>query len=225
MSLDIKDLTFSYVNLPMCRREAKEVKTVLSSFNASFETGRITALTGDNGSGKTTLARLIMGIQKAEGTGHFILDGEEIDGWTLAERGRKIGYVMQNPAKQIFNDTVLKEVMYGLSNQGISGAEEIARGYIDMFGLADHIDDFPFDLSFGEKQRLVLASVIAMKPSYLILDEPTASLDQKHRRLLGELLLRIAKPETDCAGCGVIVITHDRNFIGNYCDMEVKIHE
>lgn len=150
MSLEIKNLTFSY----KARRGQKPVK-VLDNFSASFEFGRITALIGDNGSGKTTLAKLIMGIMCSDSGSHCtFLDGESIDDWSLAQRGRAIGYVMQNPAKQIFCETVLEEVKYGLLNQGLDNmvAETVARGYIEKFGLTHHIEDMPFNLSHGEKQ-------------------------------------------------------------------------
>lgn len=227
MSLEIKDLTFSYKTLPLCRKDAGEEKKLLNSFCATFDSGKITAVTGENGSGKTTMAKIIMGLLKADSC-QLLVDGEDTEGWSLAERGRAIGYVMQNPAKQIFNETVLEEVAYGLLNQGLSeeAAVEVAKGYIEMFGLGHHLNDSPFMLSQGEKQRLVLAAIIAMKPGYLLLDEPTAGLDSKHREVLGRLLLRVARPEDGeaCPGCGVIVISHDRKFIDEYCDGEVRLN-
>lgn len=128
-----------------------------------------------------------------------------------------IGYVMQNPARQIFSATVEEEMRYGLENLGLSEDEIQSRTdiYLDHFGLDDKRQAFPFRLSHGEKQRLVLAAVLAMKPEYLILDEPTASLDLKRRRILGQLLQSL--------DCGVMVISHDDEFIRSFCDEKVTM--
>lgn len=229
MSLQVRNINFQYKNVPHCRKDAEEVNQVLKSFSADFASGEVTALTGDNGSGKTTLSRIIMGILTPS-EGSVFVDGTCIDQWTLAQRGRLIGYVMQNPARQIFCKTVKEEIEYGIRNiEGLSNkeVEEIAAGHLEMFGLAHQLNAFPFELSHGEKQRLVLASVLAMKPKYLILDEPTASLDTQHKAVLGELLREIARPVTEknCEGCGVIVISHDKGFISRYCDREVTVCE
>lgn len=106
---------------------------------------------------------------------------------------------------------------YGLENLGLSEDEIQSRTdiYLDHFGLDDKRQAFPFRLSHGEKQRLVLAAVLAMKPEYLILDEPTASLDLKRRRILGQLLQSL--------DCGVMVISHDDEFIRSFCDEKVTM--
>lgn len=207
MSLVIKDLTFKYKNAD---------KNVLDGFSAEFQTGQITAVTGRNGAGKTTLARLITGILKPE-RGSITVDGTDITGYSLAERGLLIGYVMQNPERQIFSTTVEEEIRYGLVNMGLSEDEIQSRidEYLGMFEIEHHRNSFPFILSHGEKQRLVLAAILAMKPGYLILDEPTASLDYKRKAMLGKYLKK-----TDC---GVIVISHDRGFIEEYCDRVVEV--
>lgn len=104
MGLCVKNLSFSYKNTK---------KKVLDQFTAEFPENQITALLGGNGAGKTTLANLIMGIQTPD-SGEILLDGENIVEQTLAERGVKIGYVMQNPAKQIFSSTVQEEKRWRL---------------------------------------------------------------------------------------------------------------
>lgn len=202
MGLCVKGLTFSYRN---------KNKKILDDFSTEFPAGKITALLGSNGAGKTTLANLIMGILKPQ-SGQILLDEEDLTNATLAERGMKIGYVMQNPAKQIFSATVQAEMEIGLRNMGLSEEEIAERSakYLEYFGLAHHKDSFPFALSHGEKQRLVLAAILAMKPSYLILDEPTANLDFKNRKRLGEYLKDL--------DCGVIIISHDKTFVKEYCE-------
>ena len=210
MSLIIKNLTFTY------DRKNKNAAPLIDDFSAEFSQDRITALTGRNGVGKTTLSRLIMGILTPV-SGEVILGGRVLNGMTLAERGRLIGYVMQNPARQIFSTTVEEEMRYGLENLGLPEDEIESRMdiYLDIFGLADRKNDFPFRMSHGEKQRLVLAAVFAMKPEYLILDEPTASLDMKRRQVLGQLISSL--------DCGVMVISHDDGFISRYCDEKVEM--
>ena len=209
MSLIIKNLTFTY------DRKNKNADPLIKDFSAEFSQDRITALTGRNGVGKTTLSRLIMGILTPV-SGEMMLGDRVLNGMTLAERGILIGYVMQNPARQIFSTTVEKEMRYGLENLGLSENEIESRMdiYLDIFGLADRKNDFPFRMSHGEKQRLVLAAVLAMKPEYLILDEPTASLDTK-RRQVGQLISSL--------DCGVMVISHDDGFISRYCDEKVEM--
>lgn len=210
MSLIIKNLTFTY------DRKNKNEAPLIDDFSAEFSQNRITALTGRNGVGKTTLSRIIMGILTPV-RGEMMLGDKVLNGMTLAERGRLIGYVMQNPARQIFSTTVEEEMRYGLENLELPEDEIVSRveNYLDIFGLADRKNDFPFRMSHGEKQRLVLAAVLAMKPEYLILDEPTASLDTKRRQVLGQLLRSLE--------CGVMVISHDDGFISRYCDEKVEM--
>ncbi len=210
MSLEIKDLTFTY------DKKNKEAAPLIKDFSAVFPDGRITALTGRNGVGKTTLSRIIMGILTPD-SGSIYLGSRDLGPMTLAERGRLIGYVMQNPARQIFSTTVEEEMRYGLENLGLPESEIESRVdiYLDIFGLSDRKDDFPFRMSHGEKQRLVLAAILAMRPEYLILDEPTASLDRKRRSTLGQLLRNLE--------CGVMVISHDDEFIAQYCDGNVEM--
>ncbi|NLD19855.1 MAG: ABC transporter ATP-binding protein [Clostridiales bacterium] len=209
MSLIIESLVFSYENTG---------NKIINDFSAEFSGDRITALTGRNGVGKTTLSRLIMGILEPQ-SGEIILDGENMKDKTLAERGRLIGYVMQNPARQIFSSSVEEEIDYGLKNLGLSQEEREKRTtqYLEYFGMESYRKSFPFLLSHGEKQRLVLAAILAMKPKYLILDEPTASLDLKRRAFLGEHLKGL--------DCGVIIISHDAEFIRTYCDEVVAMEK
>lgn len=209
MSLDVRELTFGY----------EKNNNIIDSLSLKFEYGKITALRGRNGVGKTTLARLIMGILKPE-SGSVYVDDRCIDDYTLAQRGRLIGYAMQNPARQIFSETVEKEIKYGLDNLGLPIEEKVNRidEYLEIFELEKYRDRLPFELSGGEKQRLVLAAVMAMKPRYLILDEPTSGMDMRRKENFGKLIGEC------CNRCGVIVITHDKKFTEKYCS-EVVILE
>ncbi len=211
MSLEVKEITFQY---------ERTEPIVLKDFSASFEREMITAVLGPNGVGKTTLSKLIMGILHPQ-QGSICLDGENLKDWSLAQRGKKIGYVMQNPARQLFSATVKEEVEFGLKNLGLNEdqAYEKGRCFLALFDLEQYEGRFPFSLSHGEKQRLVLASVLAMEPEYLLLDEPTSGLDQKRKQQLGLYLEQV------CTGqnCGVIVITHDLNFARQFAGRHLTI--
>jgi energy-coupling factor transport system ATP-binding protein len=214
MALTVRNLTFSY------QGAGAKLPPLFDDFDAVFHRGAITAVTGPNGSGKTTLARLLVGILKP-GSGGVYIDDRPVGDMTLTEVGGQVGYVMQDPGRQIFKTTVMDEVMFGLRNTG-TDEEEAARlsnEYLGLFGLEDRKEAFPFDLSTGERQRLALAAVLAMKPSYLILDEPTSSLDQGRRRDLGGYLIETVSRD----GIGVILISHDMKFVAKYSDAGVEL--
>jgi energy-coupling factor transport system ATP-binding protein len=215
--LQAKNISFHY---------PKSDKWILRNFSADFKKNEITAITGPNGCGKTTLSRVLVGIEKPQ-RGNVYLDDVDINQMSLAEIGKKIGLVMQEPCRQIFCTSVWDEVAYGLKNLNLSFEEirEKTHYYLKYFQLWEHRDKFPFEMSYGEIQRLVLAAVLAMEPEYLILDEPTASLDVFRQKLLGEQLLRVQKENR----CGIIIISHDRKFIDeyaqNFINMEVAKNE
>jgi len=200
----------------------KGKKAILNDFSAAFLPGELTALTGSNGSGKTTLAKLLLGILRPQ-RGRILLDGQNIEGMSLAQVGRSVGYVMQNPAQQLFCTSVYEEIAYGLHNLGLCEQEIVERVdyYLQYFQLDRHRENFPFHLSQGEKQRLLLAAVLAMKPRYLLLDEPTAHLDVFRCHLLGEHLQKLCFE----FGCGIIVISHDDEFIARYCQRKIIMPE
>ncbi len=202
-------------------RYRKASRPVVDGFSAVFPSGAVTAVTGSNGCGKTTLVKLLTGIERP-GSGRVLVDGADLRPLSLAEIGRKVGCVFQNPARQLFCTSVREEMAYGLRAQGLDDAEIARRTeqQLDFFGLLGHLDDFPLHLSHGEKQRLMLAVVLAMDPEYLLLDEPTTGLDLPRRRALGEELRALAG-----AGRGVVVVSHERAFVTAYADTEVRMGE
>jgi energy-coupling factor transport system ATP-binding protein len=211
VALTAEHLRFAYKGAKM---------PVLEDFSASFPRGELTAVTGPNGCGKTTLAKLLVGILRPSGGGVFV-DGEPMAGLSLAETGRKIGLVLQQPERQLFCATVREEMDFGLKYLGLSAEEAVRRReeYLSYFGLGRHEDRFPFELSMGEKQRLVIAATLALRPDYLVLDEPTSSLDLGRRRELGKLLTR-AKTEWNV---GVALISHDERFLTDFADGRISM--
>jgi energy-coupling factor transport system ATP-binding protein len=193
---------------------------LLQDFSAVFERGKITAVTGPNGCGKTTLSKLVTGMLKPS-AGRVLLDGEPTAQMTLTQIGRRVGLVMQNPERQMFCTSVREEVEFGLRNFGFSEGQigERRKHYLEIFDLTRYEERFPFELSGGEKQRVILAAVLATTPSYLVLDEPTSALDRGRRRVLGELLATLKASEN----VGIVLISHDEAFLQHYADERIEM--
>ena len=192
---------------------------VLLGFSARFERGNITVVSGDNGSGKTTLTKLLVGVLRPS-AGRVIVDGNDIASMDLFEIGRHVGYVFQNPNRQLFCDTVYNEVAYGLRNMGL-GEEQVEQKvcfHLDFFGLSRFREVYPGILSLGEKQRLALAAVIALGTGYLVLDEPATGLDARRQLELGEILLKLRRQN-----CGIMIVSHSSDFAARYADRELVI--
>lgn len=208
--LELSRVTFSY---------PRQNKPALTGINLAVEKDLITAVVGPNGSGKTTLTKLMIGVlQVSEGKIH--LAGRPIADYSLAEIGRRIGYVFQNPNLQLFCGTVAEEVGFGLTNLGCEPAAVAERVsfYLDYFELTAYRSAFPLHLSQGEKQRLAIAAVLANEPDFLILDEPTSGLDAYRKRLLEEYLNKIAR-----LGRGMILVSHDASFVNSVAERVITM--
>ena len=191
---------------------------VFSDFSAHFERGEIAAVTGKNGCGKTTLTKMLVGMLRPS-SGHVSIGGLDAAGMDLFEIGQRVGYVFQNPNRQLFCDTAYNEVAYGLRNSGLDEGQAglQADHYLEYFDLAHHRETYPGKLSLGEKQRLALAAVLALGTDYLVLDEPTTGLDVRRQRELGDILTRLGKER----GCGIVLVSHEAGFIARYADREL----
>lgn len=153
--------------------------------------------------------------------GRVKICGSDSADMKLGEIGRRIGYLFQNPALQIFAPSVREEVSFALELKGYS-SKEIERRVDEVLRDLDlsHLQDaLPFKLSRGEKQRLAIAAVLVNKPGFLILDEPTTGLDMERRRVLSDILRDLKQK-----GIGMAVISHDRAFIDRLADREVRMH-
>ena len=207
--IETQNVTFKY---------PRSAAPVLSDSSVRFERGEITAVTGKNGCGKTTLTKLLVGILRPS-AGRVLIDSEDIAGMDLFEIGRLVGYVFQDPGRQLFCDTVFNEVAYGLRHAGMNEEDvtHITEDHLERFDLARYRGTYPGKLSLGEKQRLILAAVIALGAGHLVLDEPTTGLDARRRREFGNLLLDLKQEH----GCGIIFVSHEYDFIARYADREL----
>ncbi|WP_243120477.1 ABC transporter ATP-binding protein [Pelotomaculum sp. FP] len=195
------------------------MKPALAGIDLSLDKDGVTAIVGPNGSGKTTLTKLLIGVlQPTEG--EVRLEGRPVAGYSLAEIGRRIGYVFQNPDLQLFCSTVAEEVGFGLANRGCEPADvqEKVAFYLDYFELTAYRDVFPLYLSQGEKQRLAIAAVLANEPEFLILDEPTIGLDAWRKKNLEDYLKKVAR-----LGRGMILVSHDERFVDKMAERVVTL--
>ncbi len=191
----------------------------VADITLSLAKGELAAITGLNGSGKSTLTRLMLGLLKPQ-SGRLSLEGKPISSYSLAAAGEKIGYVLQNPNQMLFNTSVFNEVAFGLRWKGIKGSDlkERCHHYLDLFNLWSLRDQFPFNLSEGQKQMVAISAVLALNPSCLILDEPTKSIDSYRKDILVEVLAAV-----NTLGTGVIVVSHDRPFVEALGGREIKM--
>ena len=213
MSVKVENLTHIYnEGLP---HESVAVQDV--SF--SIEDGQIAGIIGHTGSGKSTLVQHLNGLIKPK-TGSIYIDEQNIcDGNTvMREIRKKVGLVFQYPEYQLFEETVFKDVAFGPKNIGLADEEleDRVREAIELVGLDyEQIKDkSPFDLSGGQKRRVAIAGVIAMKPKVLILDEPTAGLDPKAHRDVLDMIIRVHEHENNIT----IMVSHNMEDIASMCD-------
>lgn len=199
----------------------KSTKFKIDNLTLKLYAGETAILAGKNGSGKTTLSKIIMTIIKAE-HGEVCINGESIIKRPLAEISKSIGYLFQQPERQLFNTTALEEVTFSLNQNGQDKekSKETARDLLKKFDLEDKENEYPLRLSRGEKQRLALAAVFAMKPKYYILDEPSSGLDNENKSILIHLLNELKK-----SGAGLLIITHDKGIISRLGDRIITMHE
>lgn len=209
-ALEIKDLSFAYT----------PGQPVLSHIDFSIAKGEMVALVGKNGAGKSTLASLICGFMEPD-EGSIYLNGEDLSGYSIKERGEKIGLVMQSPNQMISKPMIFDEAALGLRVRGVPEEEVKERVYetLKICGL------YPFRnwpvsaLSFGQKKRVTIASILVMNPEVLILDEPTAGQDFRHYTEIMEFLRKIHEE----LGITIIMITHDMHLMLEYTDRAIVI--
>ncbi|MCI6629404.1 MAG: ABC transporter ATP-binding protein [Lachnospiraceae bacterium] len=209
-ALEILDLDFAYIS----------GKPVLRDIRMKVAKGEMLAIVGKNGAGKSTLSNLICGFFDPD-NGEIRLNDQNIGGLSIKERGERIGLVMQNPNQMISKPMIYDEVALGLRVRGVPEEEVQERVYrtLKICGL------YPFRnwpvsaLSFGQKKRVTIASILVMDPDILILDEPTAGQDYRHYTEIMEFLKKINEEQ----GITILMITHDMHLMLEYTDRSVVI--
>ena len=199
-AIDVAGVSFRY---------APSSPVVLHGVDVAIERGEFVALIGQNGAGKTTLAKHFNGLLRPTG-GRVRVMGLDTQGASVAHLARTVGYVYQNPDHQIFAQKVRTEVAFGPKNLGLP-ADEIeacVTEALTLVGLLDRADSYAFALGRGQRQKLAVASVLAIAPPILVVDEPTTGLDQQGARGILDLLGRWNED-----GRTIVVITHDMNLV------------
>ena len=187
--------------------------------------GKITGIIGHTGSGKSTLVQMFNGILKPH-SGRVLLAGEDI--WKKPKDIRKVrfkvGLVMQYPEYQLFEETVYKDIAFGPKNMGLKDDEIDAcvREAAEFSDLSEELfDKSPFDLSGGQKRRVAIAGIIAMRPDVLVLDEPAAGLDPRGRAAIFQNIIDYQKK----SGRTVVIVSHSMEDMAKYCDDLVVMSE
>jgi energy-coupling factor transport system ATP-binding protein len=180
--------------------------------------GEMLAVVGKNGAGKSTLSKLICGMEKPDG-GRIVFEGSDITGDTIRDRSLRIGFAMQNPNHMISKTMILDEVALGLRARKTPEKEirERVEKTLRICGL------YPFRnwpiaaLSYGQKKRVTIASILVLEPSMLILDEPTAGQDYRHYTEIMEFLKKLNREN----GITIMMITHDMHLALEYTDRAI----
>ena len=217
--LELKNLSYVYgTGTPF-------EKTAVNNLSLSIEKGEFIGIMGNTGSGKSTLVQMLNGLMKPT-SGQVLLDGEDI--WANPKDIRKIrfkvGMVFQYSEYQLFEETVAKDIAFGPTNMGKSGAEleKAVNDAARFTGLKDELlEKSPFDLSGGEKRRAAIAGVIAMNPEVLVLDEPTAGLDPMGRDVLLSQIVQYHKERKNT----VILVSHSMEDIARVADKIIVMNK
>ena len=203
-SLVVRELAFAY----------PDGHQALYGVDLAVDQGERVALLGPNGAGKTTLVLHLNGILVG-GHGSVEVAGLPVVPANLQEVRRRVGIVFQDPDDQLFMPTVREDVAFGPANLGLRGAELDARVHeaLSQVGMQEYVDRPPHHLSYGQRRRVAVATVLAMRPEILVLDEPSSNLDPASRRELAEILLRLRLT--------TLMVTHDLPYAMQLCPRSV----
>ena len=209
--LEIKNLNFQYT----------KQRRILQDISLTVREGEMVSIVGTNGAGKSTLAKVICGFV-TEDSGEILFKGESLKGQTIKERSQKIGYVMQNPNQMICKSMIYDEVALGLRLRGVDEktVTEKVEQVLKICGLSP-FKKWPISaLSFGQKKRVTIASILVMEPQILILDEPTAGQDYRHYTEIMEFLKSL-----NDQGVTILMITHDMHLMLEYTPHAIVISD
>ena len=209
--LELDNICFSYNN----------EKQILKNVSFKINKGDMAAIVGRNGAGKSTISKLVCGFYKPT-SGRILFDGKDMVDYTIKERSEKIGFVMQNPNQMISKTMVYDEVAFGLKIRGLSDSEikERVEETLRICGLYGY-RNWPISaLSFGQKKRVTIASILVLNPDMIILDEPTAGQDLKHYTEIMEFLVYLNKK-----GVTILMVTHDMHLMLEYTNKVIVLSE
>ena len=209
--LELDNICFSYNN----------EKQILKNVSFKINKGDMAAIVGRNGAGKSTISKLVCGFYKPT-SGRILFDGKDMVDYTIKERSEKIGFVMQNPNQMISKTMVYDEVAFGLKIRGLSDSEikERVEETLRICGLYGY-RKWPISaLSFGQKKRVTIASILVLNPDMIILDEPTAGQDFKHYTEIMEFLVDLNKK-----GVTILMVTHDMHLMLEYTNKVIVLSE
>lgn len=190
----------------------------LEDINLEIEQGEFVGVIGQNGAGKTTLTKHLNGLLKPV-AGDVWINGVNTKDCRTTDLARNVGYCFQNPDHQIFNDTVWDEVAYGPRKIGFQAKEleSSVNWALETFDLNEVKDEYPFVLSKGERQRVAVAAVLAMRPSILVVDEPTTGQDYRESKRIMDQFKELNEEDN----VTVIVVTHDMQLVTEYAERTV----
>jgi cobalt/nickel transport system ATP-binding protein len=207
-TLDVRDLWFAY----------PDGHRALDDISMRVEEGERVALLGPNGAGKTTLVLHLNGVLRAQ-RGEVRVGGLPVEDHNLKEIRRRVGIVFQDPDDQLFMPTVRDDVAFGPANLGIRGEALDARveSALRAVGMEQFVDRPPHHLSFGQRRRVAVATVLAMDPQVLVLDEPSSNLDPAARRELADIVRSL--------DLTVFMVTHDLPYALELCPRSLVMNE
>jgi cobalt/nickel transport system ATP-binding protein len=211
--LDVRGLAYAY----------PDGHQALYGVDLHVHQGERVALLGPNGAGKTTLVLHLNGIltpgSGGQGAGSVSVSGMPVEKANLQEIRRRVGVVFQDPDDQLFMGTVRADVGFGPANLGVKGAELDRRVMhaLDQVGMAEFVDRPPHHLSFGQRRRVAVATVLVMEPEILVLDEPSSNLDPASRRELADILRSL--------DVTVLMVTHDLPYALELCPRSVVLSD
>lgn len=207
MPIEIKELSFSYDSKPF-----------IDNLDLKIDDGEMVGIIGNTGCGKSTFVRLIAGLIKSD-SGKIIIDGDDITNKKFNKKilRRKLGIVFQFPEMQLFEQTIEKDIFFGLKQYKLTYDEKYKRAKeaLELLGLDfERIKDkSPLALSSGEKRKIAIAGILVCKPKYLIFDEPIAGLDCNSRDSFMKLLLALKQN-----GTTIIIISHNTDYLAEYAN-------
>ncbi|HET6653889.1 MAG TPA: ABC transporter ATP-binding protein [Nocardioides sp.] len=206
--LDVRGLAYAY----------PDGHQALYGVDLHVHRGERVALLGPNGAGKTTLVLHLNGILQG-GAGSVSVSGMPVVKENLQEVRRRVGVVFQDPDDQLFMPSVRDDVAFGPANLGLRGADLDARvtAALEQVGMSDYAERPPHHLSFGQRRRVAVATVLAMEPEILVLDEPSSNLDPASRRELAEILTGL--------DVTVLMVTHDLPYAFQLCPRSVVLSD